>query len=733
VAGDRGHPRHTRSGPLRDRLRVLRPGARAWRGAWIGTIATASLALLAAGGALRSGRGIVVDAVTALAVGWLAIGLVVALLLGVARLLRGVPPRLRAVGLVAILATGTTFALAAGPWGLAIGLLLVVGGAVTGAGVTSLARHDLAWGPPTVAAVAGAAVGLVLLGGTAAWLVADDRLEDPGDPPPSGPYEVVTLTYGSGEHRHRPGFGADADVVTPVVDGSAYLERWRGLRGWLRTRYWGFGPDALPLNATVWYPDAPGPHPLVLVVHGNAPMEVASDRGYDWLAVELASRGHVVASVDQNFLNLSYTRGFGLAPENDARAWLLLEHLRLWQRWQGDPDHRLHGTADLERIALIGHSRGGEAAAVAAAFDRMRRYPEDATLALDTGFDIDAVVALSPVDGQYEPAGRPTTLEDVSYLTVHGGRDGDVSSFVGLRQYHRVAFTGERFAAKAAVWLEDANHGQFNTVWGRRDVRGLAGRVLDTAGLMPPHDQRAAARTAIVPFLEAVFAGEPDGLEHLHDATAAAWPDTTRVVTRYADSTFTVLADHDEDADPATATLPRARIHAQGLEVWRQQPVPLRAGEQHTNAAVLGWAHEPGMPRPTWAIRLPPGYRAPEDPVLWVSIADTGEAPTEIDLPATEPIDITVEIVDSHGWVSRATVRDLGGGVPVAPRSRRLKGPLPDWAGNLEPVAQTFRMRLADHAQEGFDPARIAEVRLVFDREPAGLVLVHDVAIAPGP
>ena len=42
------------------------------------------------------------------------------------------------------------------------------------------------------------------------------------------------------------------------------------------------------------------------------------------------------------------------------------EHLRLWREWQGDPENPLHGLADLDRIALIGHSRGGEAVATAA-------------------------------------------------------------------------------------------------------------------------------------------------------------------------------------------------------------------------------------------------------------------------------------------------------------------------------------------------------------------------------
>ena len=55
---------------------------------------------------------------------------------------------------------------------------------------------------------------------------------------------MQTLFYGSGQDRRRAEYGVDVDLVTEPVDGSALVERWTGLR----TGYWGFGPEALPLN-----------------------------------------------------------------------------------------------------------------------------------------------------------------------------------------------------------------------------------------------------------------------------------------------------------------------------------------------------------------------------------------------------------------------------------------------------------------------------------------------------
>jgi len=47
---------------------------------------------------------------------------------------------------------------------------------------------------------------------------------DMPDPSQPGPYNVRTLTYGSGDDRHRPEYGVDADLVTAPVDGSALAD-----------------------------------------------------------------------------------------------------------------------------------------------------------------------------------------------------------------------------------------------------------------------------------------------------------------------------------------------------------------------------------------------------------------------------------------------------------------------------------------------------------------------------
>jgi hypothetical protein len=160
----------------------------------------------------------------------------------------------------------------------------------------------------------------------------------------------------------------------------------------------------------------------------------------------------------------------GLDKENNARGWLLLEHLRVWHAWNVDEQNPFHSKVDTERIALVGHSRGGEAVALAAAFNRLPYNPDNAAARFDYGYHIRSIVAIAPVDRQYRPTGSSTRLEDINYFTIQGSHDSDVSSFDGLNQFDRVRFTGKADVFKSTVYVYGANHGQFNTSWGEFDV-----------------------------------------------------------------------------------------------------------------------------------------------------------------------------------------------------------------------------------------------------------------------
>ncbi len=406
---------------------------------------------------------------------------------------------------------------------------------------------------------------MILTESDADVVLANQAISGPS-PAEKGAYEVGYLTYGSGTDINRPGFADSVVIVTDSVDGSDLLT-WGGQRE-SREEYWGFSIDGLPLNGRVWYPEAEGRFPLVLVVHGNHSPTDYSDPGYDYLGELLASRGYILVSLDMNFIN-------GISRENDGRGWMMLEHIRAWTEFDADPENPFSGKVDLDNIAIMGHSRGGEAVTHAVAFNQLDRYPDDANVTFDYGYSIKSVVAIAPVDGQYEPTGRKVPLENVNYLVFHGSHDGDVTSFHGLRPYNRIQYTDGQDYFKSAVYMYRANHGQWNSVWNSFDRGPRSARSLDLRYLVDPADQRRFAEVYVSAFLDATLKGEDQWLPLFVDHRVAGdWLPKTMYVTRMQGSDVTLLAGFEGDIDVTTGAAEGITLRGDSLATWREAPWP---------------------------------------------------------------------------------------------------------------------------------------------------------------
>ena len=580
---------------------------------------------------------------------------------------------------------------------------------------------------------------LVLLGGcgTTTHLVDMSYMRDysiapVAAPNPSldGPYTYRTYFYGAGNDKHRKEYGKGVDFKTDPVDAGPFMGFFDKLN-----RYWGFDFKHLPLNGRVWFPDGPGPFPLVLIVHGNHAMKRFSDGGYEYLGTLLAGRGFITVSVDENFLNQDF------AGENDARAFLLLEHLRLWRKWNQAEGHKFHGKVDMDRIALIGHSRGGEAAVHAAAFNQLTRYPDDAKVQFDYGFSIRSVVAIAPCDGQYKPADHPTTLGDVNYLVIQGGHDSDVRTFMGLRQFDRVRFTGGDFRFKSAIYVYQANHSRFNTNWGKLDaVTPPAIWTLNEKPIMRAARQRRVAKVLISAFLETTLNGKQKYLPIFEDVrNAGAWLPGGIYVNRYQDSTFKVIAGFEEDFDVTTAAIPGAELLGENLVTWKEAAVPSRTPDgpsQESWAVVLEWDNKDGddsgrMKSGSYTIALSTeavsDLGVNRDVKLALSVA--AEDPQQ-----AEPLDLTIELADADGNVSRVPLSDVGL-IHPALTIRLFKWTWLEKMLNDEPaerLLQTYQLPMARFIEENapFDPAKLHTISFLFDRTNKGAILLDDVGIA---
>ncbi len=592
------------------------------------------------------------------------------------------------------------------------------------------------------------------------------RSNSPGtglaDPSKPGPYKVLQLTYGSGSDRHRPEYSERVTIRTRTVDGSRLIGKWSGRAGWARTRYWGFDAKKLPLQARVWYPEGNGPFPLVLIVHGNHLMEEYSDPGYAYLGQLMASRGFVFASVDENFLNSSPgdLTGFpshGLQEESDARGWLLLEHLRLWREWNKTPGSQFYGRIDMDRIAVAGHSRGGEGVAVAGVFNRLPYYPDDARVRFDFGFNIRSIIAIAPVDGQYKPAGEPTRLENLNYFVLHGSWDGDMRSFHGSRVLERTRFKGDGDWFKASLYIHQANHGQFNTVWGRSDSGGPYTAFLNLRPILPPAEQQEIAKVFISAFLETTLRDQRQYRQLFRDWRAgAAWLPKTVYLQKYEDSQSKMLATFEEDLDVTTTTAAGGRITAENLSDWKERAVDIKWGGLDTRAAFLGWNRKEAPGRCSYLLEFPQqGMGTTRDSVLSFSMADSKSeassykdqdegAKTKADdakkkaggkddaKKKQEPIDLTLEISDRAGNTARLPLSQFEKLQPQI-EADVLKASFMSNDSDSEVVYQTFEFPLTAFiaANSKLDPAALSSLRLVFDRSEKGVVILDGVGFRP--
>ncbi|MGB9465674.1 MAG: hypothetical protein WBR10_11220 [Candidatus Acidiferrum sp.] len=571
------------------------------------------------------------------------------------------------------------------------------------------------------------------------------------DPSAMGSFHVQKLFYGVGNDIRRPEYGSSVAIKTRTVDATDFFKDFDGWKRWSRKKYWGFDVDKLPLNARVWYPEGPGPFPLALIVHGNHNMANFSDPGYAYLGELLASRGIILASIDENFLNSGL---FHDPPKQQAvRGWMLLEHLKLWREWNQAAGNPFQGKVDMSRIALMGHSRGGEAAATAAAFNHMKYAPEDANIKFDYGFAIKAVVAIAPADGQYKPAGQPRWIEDVSYLTLQGAHDMDVSSFDGSRQWDHVRYTQPGPWFKAEIYAYRANHGQFNTSWGRDDAGKPLGWLLNLKPLMPGDEQRRISKTYISAFLEATLKDHREYIPLFEDwRVARAWLPDTLYFNRYRDANYVPLASFDEDADLTTTTAPGGHIEGENLSIWNEGPIPWRSGNRGYNGVFLGWNRAKDAPAANYAITLPAGAAANWH-LTTASTVEFSIAAMDEDAPLPgkkiddekkkekekskkkerESPDFTIELVTTDGVTASAPASRFIA-IPPPFKEKFTKLAVLDDAGynqDWEVVFQSMRAPLSDFQvadnSNRFDPAKLSIVRLKFDRTPMYKICISGV------
>lgn len=528
-------------------------------------------------------------------------------------------------------------------------------------------------------------------------------------------YEVVTGGYGQGKFLEK--YKIEMFESKAVSIGS-FLGKWDNSR----EKQLGFNVYDVPLNGLYYMPKAQGNYPLVLVVHGNHEMTHSSEEGYAYLGHYLASRGYIVVSVDENFLNYSsYNTGLlgqSIGNENDARAYVLLEHVRFLLSQNELESSLFYNKINKDNIGLIGHSRGGEAVAIARYFDEINYLPNDFHKKFNYDFNIKSIIAIAPTDQQYKPGNRKVKLTNVNYLLLHGTHDMDVTYFAGINQYERIEYSKNSDAFKAVVYIYGANHGHFNSSWSTSDTSTWSGLFYNKKPLIPREVQEETASLLIYNFLEATLNDQIVYKEGFRDLSAFVDLPENLYQTQYQDGHCQPIVDYNEDGFIETATI-GGSIKSQGLSKWSEGMMRLDGKTSDVYGAFLSANGRSG----SYVIELDENLMLTQEDVLYLTLGDDTKENDDL-------INMIVRLEDVFGHVAEVPIARYGY------LQHQIEINIPKFyfiedINNRETILQTFQLPLSWFLEnnESMDLKAIDKVSLVFDGEDDYVIFLKEMGI----
>ncbi|MEV5969567.1 hypothetical protein [Streptomyces sp. NPDC051921] len=321
-------------------------------------------------------------------------------------------------------------------------------------------------------------------------------------------------------------------------------------------------PEPVEMRAAVVGPaDAPGKRPVALFLHGRhgtcytpgtedvngawpCPVgmrPIPSHQGYLQAQRLLASQGYVTLSISANGINGQDFRAEDGGAQ--ARSSLVRLHLARWADWAAKPTAapaavRGIAAADLSRVLLVGHSRGGEGVN-RAAVDSLYAPPADQDgYRGPVRWKIRGNVLIGPTIFGHNPA------PDVPSATILPGCDGDVADLQGQIYADGTRGISQGTALHSSVYMVGANHNYFNSEWTPGQAKAFAMDDFSSEDGADPvcspgtrtrltAPQQQAAGATYIAAAARLFVDGDDRIRPLLDGTGRRAPsaDPARVVT----------------------------------------------------------------------------------------------------------------------------------------------------------------------------------------------------------
>ncbi|MFE3095398.1 hypothetical protein ACFXG1_16395 [Streptomyces sp. NPDC059248] len=481
--------------------------------------------------------------------------------------------------------------------------------------------------------------------------------------------------------------------------------------------------------------EAPGKRPLALFLHGrhttcytpggeadliwpcaDGQRPIPSHKGYLRAQRLLASQGYATVSISANGINAQDHAIDDAGAQ--ARSSLVRLHLARWAGWAAKPATapaaiRAGAPADLSRVLLVGHSRGGEGVN-RAAMDSLHRAPADQDgYRGPVRWRIRGTVLIGPTLFGQNPA------PDVPSATILPGCDGDVSDLQGQMYPDAVRGVGSGTALHSAIYMVGANHNYFNSEWTPGQAEAPAEDdfwhdperpdpvCAPSAPTRLTADRQQRAGATYIAAAAQLFVGGDDRLRPLLDGTGRRAPSAgpARVHT------------HAVGGHRAPVLLPDSGMSVTGGRVcdqvaWDEPTACLPQGESFSTPHFALWHTRQELGRKSvTAAWTAPGTPVRIRPARPVWAGDSRALALRVAVPP-----------DSAGTRFDVAVTDASGRRAVL-GGVRLDG-LPGSADISARWAQEVRVGLGAAVRSGVDTKRLAEVELTPRSRDGELLLI---------
>ena len=538
------------------------------------------------------------------------------------------------------------------------------------------------------------------------------------DPAADGPYRVISSGYDFGAtawsdpvSRERCGFSARVDY--PAELGSGPFPLLFILHG----RHQGIYKPGESTAINAW-PPSPGWLPIP-----NA-------AGYDWITGPLASHGCIVVSVEANAVT-AFDTFYGDYGDG-IRQRLVADHLRLWQRLASEDappfGDRFVGRVDLDRVALLGHSRGG------AVMARLARQ-----LAAEGEVGLAALGLIAATDTPR------VDLPEVPTAIIAGQLDGDVTNLECVHYFDDARWQSS--SPRYLAILDGGNHNFFNRYWDPDEFDAGAkddNLSYDATWQLSGDAQRQAAAEWLAAFYRHHLFDEQRWQELLIGEESLPSGAACRISWQPAASQRRLInsgrqLSHKQHNELGGAVSTDGSLTTDMIGGGYPQPDHLLV-DHHTTREVhwsgdqpffraapglrqhlLNWSSNDGV----WANSIPASdgdWRSASHLLFRLGVNFEDDANTDGQMQ-----DLTVRLIDADGDHSDVRLRDHSS-AGIWPIGTDLTSKLPSYRNHM-PRLLLYQARVPLSAFSDVALAQIRHLELRFDRRASGEIVLTDLAL----